>query len=350
VDAHLWHEHCIKETPTEPPRLTVTQWNTLTDRQRSDHVDRLSRWLANVFVTTIEADEIYQKMTKTVRVNAYSPPGAKRLRALSGTNCVGKSTMMMRWARERYLEWTADAEQDDYGHPIFRPASGCEADLYPIVWIDLRAAALIKDVVGEILDFFNLPSDGDTRHVSEAAIGAIRRHRTRVVVIDDVHLLKTNWKGGRDVLDYVKHFNTRLGKLGVSLVLIGANLEGSDLATDPQIASRLRLDHLQPYPCEPNDVDHMRRWQSIVRQLENRVLPHLPRGKPEMLFTKLAQELYDRSQGYIGDVTELITEATIEAIDDGTFRIQRKHLDRVELSMRAEDDYRRGKRPPKKAS
>src|SRR6185312_9359168 len=205
------------------------------------HIDRLSRWLANLFVATIGADAIYRKMTKTVQANAYSPPGAKRLPALSGMNYVGKSTMMMRWARDRYLEWTADAEKDDDGHPIFRPASGCEADLYPIVWIDLRAAALIKDVVGEILDFFNLPSDGDTRHVSEAAISAIRRHRTRVVVIDDVHLLKTNWKGGRDVLDYVKHFNTRLGKLGVSLVLIGANLEGSDLATDPQIASRLRL-------------------------------------------------------------------------------------------------------------
>jgi hypothetical protein len=350
VDAQLWHEHCVEEMPVEPAHLTVAQWDALTDGQRDDHIDRLSRWLANLFIATIEADAIYRKVTKTVRANAYSPPGAKRLPALSGMNYVGKSTMMMRWARDRYLEWTADAEKDDYGHPIFRPASGCEADLYPIVWIDLRAAALIKDVVGEILDFFNLPSEGDTRNVSEAAIGAIRRHRTRVVVIDDVHLLKTNWKGGRDVLDYVKHFNTRLGKLGVSLVLIGANLEGSDLATDPQIASRLRLDHLQPYPCERDDVDDMRRWQAIVRQLENLVLPHLPRGKPEMLFTKLAQELYDRSQGYIGDVTELVTEATIEAIHDGTFRIQRKHLDRVELSKRAEDEYRDRKRPPKRAS
>jgi len=99
-----------------------------------------------------------------------------------------------------------------------------------------------------------------------------------------------------------------------------------------------------------HDIDDMRRWQAIVRQLENLVLPHLPRGKPEMLFTKLAQELHDRSQGYIGDVTELVTEATVEAIHDGSFTIQRKHLDRVELSKRAEDEYRDRKCPPKRAS
>ena len=122
------------------------------------------------------------------------------------------------------------------------------------------------------------------------------------------------------------------------------------MANDPQIASRLRLDHLRPYPCEGQNIDDMRRWQAIVRQLENRVLPHLPRGKPEMLFTKLAQELHDRTQGYIGDVTELVTEATIEAIHDGTFRIQRKHLDRVGLSKRAEDEYRDRKLPAKRAS
>lgn len=340
MDSQLWHEYCAHEEPHEPEPLTASQWNKLNGNEREDRIDRLSCWLANVFVPTPEADTISAKMTKAVAHNAYSPPGAKRLQALTGRNFVGKSTLMMRWARERYREWTSGSETDEYGRPIFRLSAGCEADLCPVVWIDLRAAATIKDVAGEVLDFFGLPSDGATRRVSEEAINAIHRHKARVVIIDDVHLLKTNWKGGRDVLDYVKHLNTRLGKLGVSLILVGANLGGGDLANDPQIASRLRLVHLYASPREVHVTEEMRAWQIIVRHLENRILPHLPRGRPEMLFTKLAQELHDRTQGYLGDVTELVAEATIEAIRDGTYRIQRKHLDRVELSKRAEEEYR----------
>jgi hypothetical protein len=165
---------------------------------------------------------------------------------------------------------------------------------------------------------------------------SVQNHKTRIVVIDDVHLLKTNWKGGRDVLDHVKHLNTCLGQIGVTLILIGANLEDGDLANDPQIAARLRLKPFVPY--EADSIAEKRCWQAIVRELENQVLPHLPRGKPEMLFTKLAGELHHRTQGYLGDLTELVSEATIAAIDDGTYKILLKHLNGVELSKRAEDE------------
>jgi hypothetical protein len=82
----------------------------------------------------------------------------------------------------------------------------------------------------------------------------------------------------------------------------------------------------------------MRTWQAIVYQLEKQVLPHLPRGKPEMLFTKLAGELWYRTQGYLGDLTELVGSAAVAAIDDGSFKILPKHLDSVELSQRAESE------------
>jgi len=334
MDSQLWHDFCTAEPPEEPPPLTARHWNTIPDQQRETHIEQLSGWLANLFVQTDELSAIDAAMSKTVRVNAHSRPGAKRLPALTGKNFVGKSTLMMRWARARYIEWTAGAVCDERGRPVVYPASDCEADFCPVVWIDLPSASTIKDVDSAILAFFNLPSDGVKREVGRAAVSAVRRHRTRVVVIDDVHLLKTNWKGGRDVLDHVKHLNTAFGQIGVTVILVGANLDGGDLVNDPQIAARLRLQRFSPY--EIGDTGEMRTWQAIVYQLEKQVLPHLPRGKPEMLFTKLAGELWHRTQGYLGDLTELVGSAAIAAIEDGTFKILQEHLDSVELSERAE--------------
>lgn len=336
MDSQLWHDYCTADAPKEPTPLTVRQWTAMPDQQREARIAGLSCWLANLFVQTDELSAIDAAMSNIVRINAYSRPGAKRLPALTGKNFVGKSTLMMRWARSRYNEWTANADCDERGRPVVYPARDCEADLCPVVWIDLPSAATIKDVDTAILTHFNLPSDGVKREVSRAAVSAVRRHQTRVVVIDDVHLLKTNWKGGRDVLDHVKHLNTAFGQVGVTLVLVGANLDGGDLVNDPQIAARLRLQRFSPYQID--STAEMRTWQAIVCQLEKQVLPHLPRGKPEMLFTKLAGELWHRTQGYLGDLTELVGSAAVAAIEDGTFTILQKHLDSVELSERAESE------------
>src|ERR1700730_1434057 len=339
MDSQLWHDYCTAQVPQEPPALTVRQWNGMPDQQRQAHIAELNRWLANLFVQTDEVSAIAATMANTVQTNAYSSPGAKRVPGLTGEKFVGKSTLMMRWARTRYNEWTAGVDRDARGRPVIYLAGDCEAELCPVVWIDLPAAALIKDVDGAILGFFNLPSDGVKREVSRSAMHAVQRHRTRVVVVDDVHLLKTNWKSGRDVLDHVKHLNTELGQIGVTLILVGANLDGGDLMNDPQIAARLKLQRFTPYKIDGSTAE-MRTWQAIVYQLEGQVLPHLPRGKPEMLFTKLAGELWYRTQGYLGDLTELVGGATVAAINDGTFKILLKHLDSVELSERAEKERR----------
>lgn len=310
----------------------------MSDPERAAHVDRLTEWLHSLFMPTRDVNTIYDKITKVVRTNKLTPPGAKTLPALSGPNYAGKSTMMMRWAREKYLTWIDGAELDTYGRPVFHPDPGCEVDLCPVVWIDLDAAAQIKDVDAAILHVFNLPADGVKRDVSAAAMGAVRRHRTQVVIVDDVHLLKTNWKSGRDVLDHIKHLNTRLGQIGVSLVLIGAELEERDLAQDPQIAARLHLNRFEPYEVDKNVASDRVRWQVIVRDFERVLAPHLPRSKPTYLHTKLAGELQERTQGYLGDLKALLCEATISATIDGSHRILARHLNDVDLSRRAEEE------------
>jgi hypothetical protein len=74
-----------------------------------------------------------------------------------------------------------------------------------------------------------------------------------------------------------------------------------------------------------------------VRELEDKVLPHLPNGKRGMLFMQLAGELHYRTQGFLGDLTELVADATLAAVADGSYAIAPRHLDGVVLAERAED-------------
>ena len=334
MDARMWHDYCLTEIPEEPPILTAPQWRRLSDHTRAQQISQLRRWLEHLYVQTEELTAMSAAMTAIVRSNAESPPGAKDVIVLTGPNVIGKSTLMMRWARDRYHEWTSLAAHDQYGRPVVYLNEDCEADLCPVAWINLPAGAKIKDVDVKILEFFSLPGEGLIRHLSARAMRATARHRTRALIVDDAHLLKTDWKGGRDVLDHVKHINTELGEIGATLILVGADLDGGDLVSDPQIAGRLKL---QRFPYYGTDgIDEMRTWQAIVRQLENQVLPHLPAGKPGMLFTQLAGELWFRTQGYLGDLTKLVAAATLGATEDGTHRILVRHLNSVVLSERAE--------------
>ena len=349
MDSQLWHSYCTTPATAEPPPLTVRQWAAFSDEEHEIQCAMLGDWLAASFVRTDRLDEITNRVSKVLRYNAATPMGAKLLPTVTGENFVGKSTLMMRWARELHLEWTRGADVDERGRPVIRSSQGYEADLSPVLWVDLPADARIMDVDTAILKCLNLPTDGLRRDLTTAVVRAVRRHGVRLVVFDDVHLLKTELKTGRGVLDHVKHLNTKFGQANVSLVLIGAGLEGGALVSDPQIASRCRLQRITPQQVA--DLADMRIWQRIVLQLEQQVLPHLPKGKPEMLFTRLAGELYERTQGYLGYLVELVGAATLAAIDDRSFKITKKHLDGVELGQHVttkREEARRNRAVPKK--
>jgi hypothetical protein len=205
-----------------------------------------------------------------------------------------------------------------------------------VVWIDLPAAARINDFDVEILEFFGLSGAGPTRDLTHRAVRALHRHGTRLLIVDDAKLLKTDWKGGREVLDHVKSINTKLGQgAGATPIFIGADLEDSALVNDPQVAGRLTLRSIKPFRAD--SLAEQTVWQRIVFDLEAQVLPHLPAGKPGMLYLKQAGELWFRTQGYLGDLTQMVSEATLTASIDGTHRIAAEHLKAVRLSKRAED-------------
>ena len=339
MQAEQWHDFCSDAPPPEPAHLTRKQWNALSGSNREAHLAQLDRWLSNLYVNTEELAVLCKKWSDTVHYNALSHPGAKSIIGLSGPSVIGKTTVMMRWARERYVAWTRDADKDRRGRPV-RYSEDCEHDLIPVVWIGLQATTTRDKLDSAILHFYNLPGNMPSREMTHCSLSAARRHKARVLILDDVHWLQGSPKKGREVLDHIKRLNSELGFMGATIILIGANLENEPLADDPQIAGRLRLDHYPAY--EIDTIKGSKAWQKIVRQLEDAVQPHLPASKPGTLFIDLPGDLYARTQGYVGALTFLINRAALAAATDGSYRILRRHLDGIALDRRAEQAYALG--------
>jgi TniB protein len=335
VDSRRWHDWCTCAAPVEPPPLTVTQWNALDHVARISHIDQLRRWLHQCYFATAQFDDVAAGLNTIVDRNAQTSPGAKEIPVITGPNTIGKSAFMKHWARQRYLEWTASADVGAAGRPVWYPTPDVECDFCPVVFINLQDNAQKKALDSEVLGYLGLPSASTAHDTTRSAMKAVVRHRVRVVVIDDVNLLKTQWAGARQVLDHIKFLNTELGESGASLVLVGANLIGGELLNDPQINGRSKTFVVTQYEIdEPNE---QRAWQRVIRDIEKRLLPHLPAGRAGMLYRDLAGELWFRTQGYFHDLKQLICEATLAATDDGTHMIVRHHLDAVTLSDRAEN-------------
>ncbi len=68
MDAQLWHEYCMTQPPPEPRRVTVREWNAMSDRDREIHVERLEAWLYSLFMPTADVNGIFSKITKIVRI------------------------------------------------------------------------------------------------------------------------------------------------------------------------------------------------------------------------------------------------------------------------------------------
>lgn len=334
MHARLWHRECLTPPVLEPAALLPGAIPTMSREDRASYADSVRRWLRSKSIVTPDLHHLADLLTDTEEANRQSPPGAKKILVVSGPNGAGKSTAIRKWANNRYRGWIREhTDRDLEGVPFWRPAEFTECDILPVCWVNLHSAARIKDLNSQILSFLGLPPDGVTRAQTGRVSRSFDRHKIRLLVIDDVHLLKTSEKIGREVLDHLKHLNTELGELGGTVLLVGANLDGSELLTDPQIAARLDLHHLDPYPV--STATERRRWQLLLKSMEIELAPYLPNSQPGMLHDQFAGELWKRTQGYLGDLSTILAEATYAAIVDGTFSLTKSHLAVARLSSRA---------------
>lgn len=332
MDARSWHQQATTTRRELPCPVPVETFDAMTEASQDVYWDELTAGMAGLVLPSPFAQGAAEQLTRLVERNQLRPPGAKAIASLSAPFAAGKSTFVKDWGQSFYRDLLGPACRDP--RPTWNPEQGVTADWIPVVYITLRAASRIRDVLASLLLTMGYPSEGLVRVTTTRVVHAFRQHGVRLLLIDDAHFLDVSNRDARDMLDFLKYLNTELGELDGTMILIGADLHESPLYLDPQINARLERITLAPYPLSTED--DKRDWQRFLKDAEALLLPYFDCAASGIFSQVHAGHIWRRTQGYVGDTAMLLTEALLEAFDDGSDTVTVEHLSAVRLSSRAE--------------
>lgn len=160
------------------------------------------------------------------------------------------------------------------------------------------------------------PSDRVDRKQFQA-IKLMREVGLRMLVIDEVqHILAGNLGRQRAFLNVIKFLGN---ELEIPIVAVGIRDAFRAIQTDPQLANRFDLAVLHRWK---NDDDYIRLLMTFEKML--------PLRKPSCLDDPaLADRIYAMSEGYIGEISRILVEAAVLAINKGKETIDRAILESI---------------------
>jgi hypothetical protein len=334
VKASLWHQQATTPERALPRPMPAAELSNVSSTSRQLHASVVRAALRERTVRSSIHERAAEQMTRDLESAFLEPAGARTVLSLSAPYTAGKTTQVKRWSQALYRQW-ADVGLDS-PLPTWKPRPTVDADLIPVCYLTLLSAARRKDLYSQILSFMGYPSDGVQRALADRTVLALANHRTRLVILDDAHMLKTSNQIGRETLDAIKHINSELGELGGVILLVGADITNSELLTDPQIEGRLAANTIAPYSAE-TDADR-RTWQHLLRAIEDELAPYLAHHEPGAIVHGYGPYIFKRTQGFIGDTTRLLVDAAAAAIASDR-PLDRDMLDQVRLSERATATY-----------
>jgi hypothetical protein len=140
----------------------------------------------------------------------------------------------------------------------------------------------------------------------------------KVLVIDEIHsILAGPLNRQRIFLNVLKYLGN---ELQVPIVAVGTRDAFRAIQTDPQLANRFEPSLL---PRWEFDTDFLRLLTSFERML--------PLRNPSQLHeTTLATRLFSLSEGYLGELSHLLTDAASYAVTSGKERIDGEILSKID--------------------
>ncbi|ANS79329.1 putative ATP/GTP-binding protein [Serinicoccus hydrothermalis] len=334
MDAHDWHRQAMATPPAWPDPVSSTDYDKMSCPSQTDYFLRLATAMNAQVLFSEPMTAAQGCLDEVVETNRLRPPGAMQMVALTAPFSAGKSTLIKQWGFRLHREVLGEQAARD--RPTWSPEGGVTADWCPVVYVTLMASSSIKEVNALILLYLGYPPEGLVRTTTTRVLHALRMHGVRVVILDDANMLRSTNAQGRAVLDYIKFLNTELGeRCNGTVVLVGAHLDSTTILDDPQI--RARLTTMKVGAFQITTVDERAAWQKLLQTAEERPLAHLPDATPGLFVSGLAHHMWQRTQGFVGEVAKLVAGSVLDAVRDRRSIITRDHLDAVTLSERSID-------------
>lgn len=316
-----WREYLADE-PVEPPRLTPTEFASLSPRDKAQYDDDRVAFLdGNIVLSTPDTDSIDLNARLLVGSLASKKFTARPGLAISGPSTLGKSTATM-WVAKKHEQRQRE-----------RTGRGDDLGFAPVVYIPTPAGTTPKGMMAAFCNWLGLPMHrtSTAQDLTEQVITVLRELHTSMVLVDEIHNLKTRSSTGADAASALKGFAERLDAV---FVYVGIDLPRSDLFTGSigqQLAGRVTMYEMQSFG---RSTQRQRDdWTDLVGAVEE-LIP-LTRHQTGTL-ESVSDYLYDRTGGSIGSLRLLVSKAAQLAMADGSERIDRNTLDRVKIDMNAE--------------
>lgn len=149
------------------------------------------------------------------------------------------------------------------------------------------------------------------------AIKLLRYVGLRILVIDEIHhVLAGNLNKQRAFLNVIKYIGN---ELQIPIVGVGTKDAFRAIQTDPQLANRFEPVLLPRWKA---DNDFRRLLMSFERMI--------PLKEPSNLHeSALATRIFAMSEGYIGEISRLLTDAATHAVRNGQERIDKEVLGEI---------------------
>ncbi|GAA5513086.1 hypothetical protein Dcar01_01812 [Deinococcus carri] len=326
-----WAAYCAHQSPERPPRLTPAEYAALGDLERRRYNRRRAAWHAdwglNTTSTVVLARQEFAIMAEK---NFYSHDPVKDHVALSGPPTLGKTTIAQLLGR-------------DFGRDVRVLLEERGIDLQdldefqPVVYLSITSETTTETLNRQILLFLGTPISVSKQYrkgdLELAVAEALRRHGVRLVILDDVHLLRPGRRNTEGVHSYLKALSSRAP---VMLLMVGIDLEKTDLFEALRHKDRIEVGQTGGRTTVlpvGRFAKGSPEWIDLVSWADGQlVLLHHQPGR----LLRLKDYLWNRTQGGIGSFMSLIRRVALKAVATEHEQVSRKLIDLTTADYNAE--------------
>lgn len=277
---------------------------------------------AGAFVKTPQFVEFQRAARDRVYLNAHRQVGKLGL-ILSGEPGQGKTTTLLQIGKEHELRRRQTAQPT--------AAEGWT----PVVYVAVPAQCSAKALLLEFARFLGLPTLSRATYgtLLDTVANALRRCRTELVLIDDVHHLDLRFRQNIEASDMLKQLSERCGG---TFVYAGIAVEETGLldgTREGQIRKRFEL-----HPASPFRITTKRGqadWGDLLLAIEDSLgLLQQPAGQ----ILASAKTLHALTAGEIGPLKDLLQLAALHSMQDGSETLKAALFERGLKRRQAERD------------
>lgn len=307
----------------EPDPISMAGLKALDADARAEYDQTRFAWLgADIVLPTHDTDTLNRQAKIILVRNAAQSATARRGLVITGKPTLGKSTTAMLIGKRHEKAMRTKYERTDRGFA-------------PVTYVVVPAGTTPKMLMLSFANFLGIVTNSRTtaQDLANQVISVLRDLRTSLVIVDEVHNLRTNRSAGAEAASSLKAFSERLA---ATFVYAGIDLLDSDLFKDDDIGTQMKgrmiVHQMSPFGFATQTQRDA--WADLVLACEN-LLP-LANHKVGRLVDH-SRYLWDRTGGSIGALRALLTDAAIAAIQSGSEQVTRSLLDDIRTYQQAEE-------------